>query len=466
MVAASTCATADMPALRRSIPSGDNRAIHFVLRIDNLPHVRRAFGPEAARAAVVAVQRMLVAILRDDGVVVPDSEGQFDLLLCNPELLGPLPRDLACAAWVHAFCAERALVPIDCGGQALHLVMSGDWTVLPADLASPACGTRLAAAVPGSVRPFAGDAIGHGEAWCARYRQDMAAAAGLFAALAARRSDTGFAARPDAQASLLAPRAHPEIALAWQPIGHAGDASGILYHECLIRLVDADGNGRSPEDVVASLERLGLIRALDQFVVTSVIDELERQPDIRLAANISAQSAVADGWWRQIERRLAADRSVAQRLVIEITESAAIPCIASAVAFVARMRALGCLIALDDFGAGFASVRQLLALAPDIAKVDRLFVGRAAISRQARAAFEHLVGLAQAVAPIVIVEGIETAEQSALALEAGAVWQQGYHHGQPSLARNWRWSAPAILDAPWHLSGDQGRRNPNLGLSS
>lgn len=466
MVAASKCATADMQGLHRSIPSGGNQAIHFVLRIDNLHHVRWAFGPEAARSAVATVQRMLVAILRDDGVVVPDSDGRFDLLLCNPELLGPMPLELACAAWVHAFCAERALVPIDCGGHALHLVMSGDWTVLADDPAFPASGTGPAARTPGSGRAFAGDVIGDDEAWRARYRQDMAVAAGLLAALAARRSDRGFAARSGAQASLGVPCPHPEIALAWQPICHADDASGILYHECLIRLVDADGNGRSPEDVVASLERLGLIRALDQFVVTSVIDELERQPDIRLAANISAQSAVSDGWWRQIERRLAADRSVAQRLVIEITESAAIPCIASAVAFVARMRALGCLIALDDFGAGFASVRQLLALAPDIAKIDRLFVGRVAISRQARAAFEHLVGLAQAVAPIVIVEGIETAEQSGLALAAGAVWQQGYHHGQPSLARNWRWSAPTVLHAPWHLPGDQGRRSPNLALSS
>lgn len=106
--------------------------------------------------------------------------------------------------------------------------------------------------------------------------------------------------------------------------------------------------------------------------------------------------------------------------------------ISHASALVARMRALGCRIALDDFGAGYTSISQSLMLEPDIVKVDRSFLGRADNSERDEAVFQQVVRLAHTLAPVAIAEGVESDEHSRLARTAGIVWQQGFLFGKPS----------------------------------
>src|SRR5690606_16943897 len=118
----------------------------------------------------------------------------------------------------------------------------------------------------------------------------------------------------------------------------AGNGSSILYHECLIRLINSEGGIHPPTGLLRALERLGLVRALDYYILSAVLTELENNPWVTLGANISAQSAQLDGWWQGIEQRLAANRSVAQRLVIEITGTAAIPSVSVAANFASQMR--------------------------------------------------------------------------------------------------------------------------------
>tara|TARA_R110000868_G_scaffold259743_15_gene518024 strand:- start:1546 stop:2946 length:1401 start_codon:yes stop_codon:yes gene_type:complete len=444
----------------------DGQGVHFVLRIDNYPHLLRAYGPEVARSALGELNRILADFFRDDGLVAPEPDGRLEILLWSPALLGKLPLENACENWVHSFCAAIAMVPIECADERLHLALSGAWTKLESihldvhdALASPALHAL------DRVR-FSGEAPGHGDDWIARYRRDMVAAAELFGAIDAQESVNAFAAIDSEEPLEFSHYSARQLALAWQPVRGAGDATGVLYYECLIRLIDSGGGSAPPDGLLESLERLGLVRALDHYILSAVIAELEQHPDVTLAANISAQSAQFDGWWQDIEQRLAADRSVAQRLVIEITETTVMPDIAAAAEFVSRMRSLGCLIALDDFGTGFASIRQLLALKPDIAKIDRLFLARAGLSRQDCAAFTHLVGLADALAPIVIVEGVESDEQCQLAIEAGAMWQQGYHHGRPSLTRTWRWSPEGVAGASLRGSSELRANASASGRSS
>src|SRR5690606_435567 len=101
------------------------------------------------------------------------------------------------------------------------------------------------------------------------------------------------------------------------------------------------------------------------------------------------------------------------------------------------MRSLGCRIAMDDFGVGFASMRRLLALSPDIVKIDSLFVRRAPQSQRNKQILAHMIGLARAIAPCVIVEGIETKDQFWLAEKLGVEWAQGTLTGGPSAIRSW-----------------------------
>lgn len=425
----------------------DVQSIHFVFRIDNYPHILRAYGPEVARSTVGQLNGILADFFRDDGLVTPEPDGRLEVLLWNRALLGGLPLEKACERWIHSFCAAIAMVPIECGGEQLRLAVSGAWAGVEAGLNDgPDALASCALHALERVR-FPGDAPDYGEVWSARYRNDMAAAAELFGAIDAEQMATLFAAIDGQEGSALPRREGRQVALAWQPVRGAGDANGVLYHECLIRLIDDEGNSHPPGGLIEGLERLGLVRALDHYILSSVIAELENNPGVTLGANISAQSAQLDGWWQDIELRLAADRSVAQRLVIEITETTAFPNISAAATFASRMRTLGCMIAVDDFGTGFASVRQLLALKPDIAKIDRFFLARAGQCPRDRAAFMHLVGLADALASIVVVEGVENDEQCKLALEAGAMWQQGCHHGRPGLTRTWRWEPESVASA-------------------
>lgn len=272
-------------------------------------------------------------------------------------------------------------------------------------------------------------------AWCRRYRADMALAVQLFDDLA--RGDLVFA---------------------WQPIRNA-DASGEeLYDECLLRSVGHEGAIDSAGDAIAALERLGLMRALDRHVMDRAIDELQATPQRRLGVNISAQSLVNDQWWQSVLNRLESLPSVARRLFVEITEASPLPSFGEAVEFCAILRRLGCRIVLDDFGTGHAAFRSILTLSPDIVKIDRYFIAQSAKGDAARKALVHLVGLARSFGAEVVAEGIESAEESRIARQAGAFWQQGYHLGRPTISRPWRGQLlPAELKVVSATGEQEGR---------
>jgi EAL domain-containing protein (putative c-di-GMP-specific phosphodiesterase class I) len=254
--------------------------------------------------------------------------------------------------------------------------------------------------------------------WIREYREDMRRAAAIFGAIADDRVD-----------------------LAWQPVRHAINPDDVLYHECLVRAVDAGGQPLAPGDFVPALERLGLVRAFDHHIIRRVIDELAAMPGGSLAVNISGLSAIDDGWWQDLKKALWGLSDLASRLVIEITETADLQSISATIAFVSEMRRLGCKIAIDDFGMGHNSLRRVIALKPDVVKIDAFYIGWAEKALDGQRGIAHMVNLLGALAPVVIAEGVATQEQSDLICAAGAVWQQGYHHGSPTIVRPSRYGA-------------------------
>lgn len=90
------------------------------------------------------------------------------------------------------------------------------------------------------------------------------------------------------------------------------------------------------------------------------------------------------------------------------------------------------------FGVGHAAIRSILTLSPNVVKIDKFFVHNARTTRFGARALGHMIGLATSFGATVIVEGIESAGDAALAAEAGAKWMQGYHLGRPTLSRPWR----------------------------
>src|SRR5262249_12685726 len=147
----------------------------------------------------------------------------------------------------------------------------------------------------------------------------------------------------------------------------------VLY-ECLMRVRRDDGQMLATNAVMALAERLGHVRLLDHRVLELVLAELIAEPMLKASMNISAASTVDPDWWSSLSAMLRVHPDVGQRLTIEITETTAIRDPDETRGFVARAKDLGCRIAIDDFGAGYTSFRNLRKLGVDLVKIDGAFV--------------------------------------------------------------------------------------------
>lgn len=237
-------------------------------------------------------------------------------------------------------------------------------------------------------------------------------------------------------ASLSADLRRQGVVLAFQPIvATAEPAAPPLYHEGLARAIIADARGEMAtlSPTILSLERLGQICGFDRCVVNATIDTLRAHPHLQLGCNVSAQSAIIDEGWAHLVQQLRQEPGIACRLTLEFTETSRIDDPLAALGFMQLMQTLGCRIAFDDFGTGSIPPDFVIRARPDIIKIDKGYLFRARESRQGRTILRHLVELCAAITRTVVLEGVETRDDQALAEQAGAPWMQGYGVGRPTV---------------------------------
>ncbi len=119
------------------------------------------------------------------------------------------------------------------------------------------------------------------------------------------------------------------------------------------------------------------------------------------------------------------------RVVLEITEHAAINCYPDVLSAMRSLRDRGLRIAVDDVGAGYSSLRHILSLAPDIIKLDMSIVRNIDADNSRRALAAALIGFARATGCKVVAEGVETASELSVLRELGINKAQGYFLGKP-----------------------------------
>ena len=233
--------------------------------------------------------------------------------------------------------------------------------------------------------------------------------------------------------------------LAFQPVvGANGEA---FYYEGLIRLTNERGAKLMPSEFIPPLEQLGMMGWLDHFVFEKVIAELRADRSAVLGCNVSGQSICDRSWMQKIFRTFRDDPQVARRTVIEITETAAIFDLVKAADHIMKLRKLGCRVALDDFGAGFASFAHLAGLGVDIVKIDQGFLAASGTQKDWLQQISHLAGLAGGLGASVVVEGVEDDNQLQVLQLTGVSHVQGYRFGYPSAYRRWRQArAPFFTD--------------------
>ena len=226
------------------------------------------------------------------------------------------------------------------------------------------------------------------------------------------------------------------IHLVWQPIVDA-KTSKVEFHEALIRLESTDGDSLVAGDFVSVAQRLGLIRLVDHHALDLALETLNKAPTAKFSLNVSFETACDPEWLSKLAHAVMNRRDIAERLIIEITESYAADSLPEALQFIESVKDLGCKVALDDFGAGFTSFRNLKSLPFDIIKVDGQFVDNLESSTENQKFIKALVDIASLFDAKTVVEWVEDDVTTELLRDWGVDYLQGFNFGKPQRELPW-----------------------------
>lgn len=220
-----------------------------------------------------------------------------------------------------------------------------------------------------------------------------------------------------------------------QPIVPLAGADRREHHELLLRLRGDDGNLVPPNTFLYHAERDGLIVDIDRWVARQAIGRLAAAHaagrDLVLAVNFSARTAQDPMIVRDLEAMLDAQPIPPGTLMVEITETAAITNVARAAELARQLRGLGCRLALDDFGAGFASFYYLKHLVFDVLKIDGDFIDRLPTSVTDQLVVRAVVDIARGLGAEVVAERVGGQATVDLLTELGVDYGQGFYLGRP-----------------------------------
>lgn len=205
--------------------------------------------------------------------------------------------------------------------------------------------------------------------------------------------------------------------------------------EALIRWHRPDGSYSAPSQFIPLAEAQGGIVALGAWVLEEAVRILaawrQQGLDIPLSLNVSALQLVDVHFIQRLETLLQQQAIAANRLRLEITETAYISDIHKVAGMLARLRAQGVRVALDDFGMGYAGLNYLRHLPIDILKIDKSFIDQIPLD----GALVRIVGsIAEVLSLEVIAEGVETEGQCDWLRSNGIHYAQGYYFS-PALSQ-------------------------------
>lgn len=191
--------------------------------------------------------------------------------------------------------------------------------------------------------------------------------------------------------------------------------------------------GRSPAQWFDDAERLGLRESLELASAASVLDLLaaDLPEHVALSINLSPATLLGEGFQRLLD-----DRPL-ERIVVEMTEHAPVEDYDVLTAALQPYRDQGLQVAVDDAGAGYASLRHVLAARPDLIKIDMALIRGADGDLARRTLLIALADFADATGCRLVAEGVETDGELRAVSSCGAHFAQGYLLGRPSASPSW-----------------------------
>lgn len=387
----------------------ETAAAFMAIGIDKLAVVNQAFGSDVADDCIVTVSDVLEQSLRASDVVGRLEGDIFGVVLAQ------------CPEGDMAATAEKILdavrnTPIETPEGPIHVTVSIG-----------------AVAVPHGIKS-ATDVIQKADLALREAKQAGRDTYSLH-------QDTGPASTHRREQLMMAEKIQAAIreerlTMAFQPIVDSQTRVPVL-HECLLRMIEPNGQVVAAGKFIHVAEELGLIRPIDRLMLEKAVRCLEEHPTAKLALNVSGLTTTDRVWLRSVVKLLRDRRDIAERLVVEITETAGLEDVDACARFVSTLRELGCEVALDDFGAGYTSFRHLKKLAVNMVKIDGSFVRDIQEHPDNLVFIRTLIDLAKNFGLDTVAECVENEEEALILAEQGVHYLQGYWLGMP------------VLDAPW-----------------
>jgi diguanylate cyclase (GGDEF)-like protein/PAS domain S-box-containing protein len=217
-----------------------------------------------------------------------------------------------------------------------------------------------------------------------------------------------------------------ELTLHYQPLV-AMDTDRVVGAEALIRWQDPDRGLVGPDAFLALAEHVGLMGRISQWVVETACRQGLTWRDAGLDVYVSVNMpAVWPGGMRCVLDSIAATGLSPDRLMIEITESAAMAQPGWVEPVMAELRERGLQVAMDDFGTGHSSLSRLSQMRVSTLKIDRSFIGGVPHDRNASVLVATIVQLARNLGLEPLAEGVESDEQRRFLIEHGCMLGQGH----------------------------------------
>ncbi|MGL4637023.1 MAG: EAL domain-containing protein [Beijerinckiaceae bacterium] len=378
-----------------------HRSAFLLVSIHDMPSINRNYGYEAADEVIAAVARNLKKAIRGKDRMVRYSGNKIGILLAT--YIGD---DLSDAASRIMSVATGMPIQTSAGPIAVNLHIGG--VVAPTDGREPIELMRKAEEALADARAEDGArfvAYRHDSNKLESQRRNLTVSDDVLKALNERR-----------------------IIVAYEPVLSARSRIPQFY-EVLVRVRAEDGGILGAGAIIPPAERFGLVRFVDTRVLEIAAERLTARPRERLSVNVSMRTAVTAEWLAALTAHVTLAPCMADRLIIEITETAAMADLDATKRTVEAIKDLGVRVAIDDFGSGHTSFKSLRALPVDILKIDGVFIQNLARSTDDRFFVRTLVDLARNLGVQTVAEWVQDVETANMLAEWGVDFLQGEYCG-------------------------------------
>jgi diguanylate cyclase (GGDEF)-like protein len=387
----------------------DRHCAFLVASVDRLAMINDGYGFDAGDEVIVAAGERMARTLRATDIIGRIAGNKFGVVLRN------------CSEPEIAVVAERLR------------------TAVRREVIDTRCGQVAATSSVGAVWLPSGAATSQEAMLRAEEALDRARSGGRDGFAAYERSPLREGARLRLMAiadEVVAALNDDRLRLAYQPIIEARSRK-VFKYESLLRMLRKDGSVAVAGQFVPAAEQLGIVGLIDRRALEMAIATLRANPSVKIGVNVSGTAAGNKAWLNSFVDHVRTNGDVASRLDIELTETAALDHFEENAQFVSQLRELGCTVAIDDFGAGYTSFRNLQMLRVDMVKIDGAYVKGLSASPENQVFVRTLAGLAKNFNLKVVAEWVESEEDAKLLEGMGIDYFQGFFFGEPELEPAW-----------------------------